>query len=211
MTAETADKSEFESACAKVTETSDMLGNSECGSAGDSTTQIYTGSDCKPYIGGKEEARKTYSWLIYNEYVLSGYRINYFSWNSLMKSICHTHNETANIWTHFLPGIVFLLFILIGWICKPGFLLFSQKSLSAKSEEDQANFGVNITPFTGRFLDSFYSKCCEGFVMQKKAISDLMTVNECLSESLSARIKDLYSLEEKLRTQAKQTFENSQV
>jgi hypothetical protein len=141
--------------------------------------------------------------------VLSGYRINYFSWKSLVKSICHTHNETANIWTHLLPGIIFMLFILVGWMCKPGFLLFSPESLSQRVEETQANFGLNLTPFTGKFLDTFYSKCCNSINFPKKSIDQMMTVNSCLSEAMSSHLKELHSVEEMLREHAKKTLQSS--
>lgn len=141
--------------------------------------------------------------------MLSGYRINHYSWKSLFKSICHSHNETANIWTHFLPGVVFLLFIFAGWLCKPGFLLFGSKPLSRKAEEDQANFGLNLTPFTGKFLDSFYSRCCPNFSFESNKSADLTQPNSCLSESLSTRLKELQTVEERLRTQAKEGLESS--
>lgn len=144
---------------------------------------------------------------MYNEFVLSGYRINHYSWKSLVKSICHTHNETANIWTHFLPGLVFLLFIIAGWLCKPGFLLFGSKSLSRKAEEDQGNFGLNLTPFTGKFLDSFYTKCCHP--VDNKKDTDMTQPNSCLSESLSSHLKDLQAVEERLRAQAQEALESS--
>jgi hypothetical protein len=206
----TVDRSEFDTMPTKCFENTNTVGHEECEMVNGCTLVLLTlGLDCKPYIGTKEEARKSYGWLVYNEHVLSGYRINYFSWKCLVKSVCHTHNETANIWTHLLPGVIFMLFIIVGWMCKPGFLLFSSQSLSQKVEEDQANFGLNLTPFTGKFLESFYSKCCSNITLPDKTIEKMMNVNKCLNEAMSSHLKELHLLEESLRQHAKKTLQSS--
>lgn len=43
-----------------------------------------------------------------NQYIKSGYRMNYKYFCDTTKSACECHNETGNIWTHFF-GIVLLL------------------------------------------------------------------------------------------------------
>jgi predicted membrane channel-forming protein YqfA (hemolysin III family) len=46
---------------------------------------------------------------------MRGYRINFFSLKQLLRSMCMMHNETINIWTHFLGflGFSVLLFAFI--------------------------------------------------------------------------------------------------
>lgn len=62
----------------------------------------------KPFIGNIEQARGKHEWLVYNECILSGYRINHYSFGRLFKSICGCHNETTNIWSHFIAAIGFI-------------------------------------------------------------------------------------------------------
>jgi len=60
-----------------------------------------------PFIGTILEARRRHEWLVYNEGILHGYRINYHSYKELLKSTCQCHNETTNIWTHLLGALLF--------------------------------------------------------------------------------------------------------
>jgi adiponectin receptor len=66
----------------------------------------------KAFIGGKEEARKLHPWLVYNEFILKGYRINYHSYKILFKSLGQCHNETTNVWSHLLGVVLFICFLL---------------------------------------------------------------------------------------------------
>ncbi|CAD8048590.1 unnamed protein product [Paramecium sonneborni] len=65
-----------------------------------------------PYIGEYYEAP---SYTLDNKYLLTGYRINYNTFQLALKSIFHQHNETCNIWSHLLPLFFFL-----------GLLIYSQ-------------------------------------------------------------------------------------
>jgi adiponectin receptor len=47
-------------------------------------------------------------WNKDNEYVKSGYRINYKSSFEIAWSFFQIHNETVNIWSHFLGKVIFL-------------------------------------------------------------------------------------------------------
>lgn len=42
-----------------------------------------------------------------NEYLITGYRINYNKWSSIFRSIIEWHNETINIWSHLLGAFFF--------------------------------------------------------------------------------------------------------
>jgi len=47
-------------------------------------------------------------WNKDNEYVKSGYRLNYNSNREIAWSFFQFHNETVNIWSHFLGKVLFL-------------------------------------------------------------------------------------------------------
>ena len=61
-----------------------------------------------PFIGNIDQARAKHEWLVYNESILNGYRINYHSFGSLFCTLFKCHNETTNIWSHFLPVFGFI-------------------------------------------------------------------------------------------------------
>lgn len=47
-------------------------------------------------------------WQQDNQYILSGYRRASYSYLRSLQSMFHWHNESINIWTHFLPGLLFV-------------------------------------------------------------------------------------------------------
>ena len=59
----------------------------------------------KPFIGIKEEAE---SYLITNQHISTGYRINFNSRGSALKSLFMLHNETGNVWTHLIGACIFV-------------------------------------------------------------------------------------------------------
>ncbi len=63
-----------------------------------------------PRIGRKEEVEPE---DVFNDYLLSGYRINYNSWKQILSSLFEWHNETVNIWTHLLGFIVFTILLMV--------------------------------------------------------------------------------------------------
>ena len=67
----------------------------------------------KPHIGVKEEAS---DYLVYNQNILNGYRINYNTWGATFCSLFQLHNETVNVWTHLLGFLVcFVAFLVINY------------------------------------------------------------------------------------------------
>ena len=46
-----------------------------------------------------------------NRHILRGYRINFKSAKSLIKSIFMVHNESINIWSHLLGALLFVLLL----------------------------------------------------------------------------------------------------
>ena len=67
----------------------------------------------QPFIGTKEQAPE---YMVYNPYILTGYRINYNTVKLTIKSIFQLHNETMNIWTHGL-GFIFCTVVLFVFSC----------------------------------------------------------------------------------------------
>ncbi len=51
-------------------------------------------------------------WLQDNPYIASGYRVE-IGWKNSCHSLCHLHNETMNIWTHFIACAVMLVLLII--------------------------------------------------------------------------------------------------
>lgn len=59
-------------------------------------------------------------WQQDNHYIVSGYRRASYSYTRSFRSMLHWHNESVNIWTHFLPGVLCLPFgALLYSILKP--------------------------------------------------------------------------------------------
>ena len=52
------------------------------------------------------------SWLQDNPYIASGYRVE-IGWKNSCHSLCHLHNETMNIWTHFMSPVAIMLVLLV--------------------------------------------------------------------------------------------------
>jgi adiponectin receptor len=59
-----------------------------------------------PYIGPKEDALPEH--VDFETFIETGYRINFNTWNLSLCSLFRCHNETANVWTHLLGGLVFI-------------------------------------------------------------------------------------------------------
>jgi channel protein (hemolysin III family) len=53
-----------------------------------------------------------------NEYITSGYRVNYSNCELTSRSICECHNETGNIWTHLLGALIFLYLLISTYYIK---------------------------------------------------------------------------------------------
>lgn len=89
----------------------------------------------------KEAARSVHPWLVYNEYILHGYRVNFHSYPQLLKSVFQWHNETMNIWSHLLGVILFLaLIIYFAVVFKPLDFANPQVSFLHSSADPSAMF-----------------------------------------------------------------------
>lgn len=64
----------------------------------------------QPYIGDIDDAPE---YQKYNPFIKTGYRIGYRSWSWTLWSIFQCHNETVNVWTHFIGFWITLVSLLI--------------------------------------------------------------------------------------------------
>lgn len=62
-----------------------------------------------PFLGCFIDAPE---YMQHNKFILTGYRINYRTIRQCLRSAFAVHNETGNVWTHFLG---FFVFILLSW------------------------------------------------------------------------------------------------
>ena len=60
----------------------------------------------KHRITTKEDAPE---WLVRNRYLLSGYRTDFHTFKSSLRSLFMFHNETLNVWTHLIGSILFII------------------------------------------------------------------------------------------------------
>ena len=68
----------------------------------------------KPYLGNWDEAPK---FTQDNEYIRTGYRVNFCTIKRIIRSLFMIHNESVNIWSHLIGVILFLVFIAYIAIC----------------------------------------------------------------------------------------------
>lgn len=52
-------------------------------------------------------------WTDPNPFILTGYRRGTQSWSRCVASWFYTHNESGNIWSHLLPGLVLALYLFL--------------------------------------------------------------------------------------------------
>lgn len=73
-------------------------------------------------------------WQQDNYYILSGYRKASYTYLRSLQSMIQWHNESVNIWTHFLPGVLFVpLGILLYGALKPRYEMASSADVYAMS------------------------------------------------------------------------------
>lgn len=65
------------------------------------------------FIGTIDDAKKHADWLIHNEHITKGYRINHSSYKVLAESCFKVHNETTNVWSHLLGALLFTVLLII--------------------------------------------------------------------------------------------------
>jgi adiponectin receptor len=66
-----------------------------------------------------------------NEFILSGYRINFTTSKSILRSLFLLHNETINVWSHIL-GVLFFISLLAWTIICVNYTNYSTYSTSTE-------------------------------------------------------------------------------
>ena len=90
-------------------------------------------------------------WQRDNEFILTGYRINYNTWPRIRASIFQIHNETMNIWSHLIGAIIFM--VLTGVILRTTSLnQFLRDDKKVSSSKKHTNAEVPIWPLTIQLL-----------------------------------------------------------
>jgi len=118
-----------------------------------------------------------------NEYIYTGYRVNYLNNKDIIKSIFMFHNETVNIWSHGIGFILFLFaFIYIGLYINYKhlfntfdniFILYSRNELYNKSFFEHLQYHEEL------FLDILKNKTEQNYeiiqnTIPKSAISSIL-------------------------------------
>ena len=79
-------------------------------------------------------------WNKDNEYVKSGYRLNYRTNQEIAWSFFQFHNETVNIWSHFCGTVLFLCIAILIFFYHP-----NMKSVGEKGLLEYNNLSQNMT------------------------------------------------------------------
>ena len=89
----------------------------------------------RAYIGTAEEALE---YLIDNEYIKRGYRINHDTNGRVFKSLFTCHNETVNVWSHCFGVLLFIFFFfgLLIWIV-PSQLQYADELVERRTNYEQ--------------------------------------------------------------------------
>ena len=69
-------------------------------------------------------------WNKDNEYVKSGYRLNYTNMREIAWSFFQFHNETVNIWSHFMGKVMFFTIGILLFIHYPNMQSMGEKGMT---------------------------------------------------------------------------------
>lgn len=105
-----------------------------------------------PCVRDKEYARSHHLWLVYNESILRGYRVNYHSWKLLCKSAVGCHNETTNFWSHFVGVFIFGVFLVFFSA------YYAPLDLQLNIVESARNFGNNPKLIVSEYFQTAIDK-----------------------------------------------------
>jgi adiponectin receptor len=73
-----------------------------------------------PFIGAKEDAEL---YMTRGSDIETGYRVNFRSYRQALSSLFMLHNETVNIWTHFIGSLcfIYLIYYVVVWLAPATF------------------------------------------------------------------------------------------
>lgn len=89
----------------------------------------YAKSKSLSFIGSAKEAP---SYLVDNEYIIRGYRIGFDQQRKrvTLRSMFAWHNETINIWSHFIGSLTFLIMCFYTFYTIPCFQTLGKEMLN---------------------------------------------------------------------------------
>ena len=67
-------------------------------------------SSKKSFIGTLEELPLS---MVDNEYIKTGYRLNFFGFKDVLATMFMWHNETVNVWSHFLGKVGYFVLLVV--------------------------------------------------------------------------------------------------
>ena len=106
------------------------------------TTDRYDSNQIKPpYIGSIDDLPK---WMVDNEFILSGCRINFQGWRGVFRTLFMCHNETFNIWSHYLGFLMFAGMVV--------YVLVANQNIEALAKEGQISQDYMVKGQTQSFL-----------------------------------------------------------
>ena len=76
-------------------------------------------------------------WNKDNEYVKSGYRLNYTNMREIAWSFFQFHNETVNIWSHFMGKVMFFTIGILLFIHYPNMQSMGEKGMTEYNKLSQ--------------------------------------------------------------------------
>lgn len=100
-----------------------------------------------------------------NKHIYDGYRLNYRTYWDLIKSVWDIHNETCNIWSHFLGALlfVFLLYYNYTHFSDP----FSIKDTLIRQKMENSKNQIVADFMLGGKMDIFYNETMQNFPSNK--------------------------------------------
>ena len=125
-----------------------------------------------------------------NQYILRYHRPYTASISACLKSMTILHNETANFWTHFLPTLLAILFILSNFLFYPLSFYSHQFDWGILQLQDRlvlslAVFGMVLCFGTSSFFHIFSSHSGWSKILNQFDLLAIMFMNTCLAISWS--------------------------
>ena len=149
-------------------------------------------------LGSRDEARIRHEWLVYNEHILKGYRVNYHSYKLLIKSAFTSHNETTNFWSHWSAALLFIfLFIYFGVYFMP---LDLDLNTIVKSQSYSRSNGYNVSSR----LETSIQKAWQTSININSSSANLRTSTQHTEDSVL--VKDSINKLRDLEIELKQTI-----
>lgn len=108
----------------------------------------------KPYYIGTYKDAEEY--MLHNNYIMTGYRINFDSYAKLTRSLFMIHNETINVWTHLIGSLIFIYLVRHTFTTQQPSEFYYQTLLHNQNRTyDFTDFGIPYDRFYKRVKHEF--------------------------------------------------------